>query len=568
MAAADGSGEFTRRGFLAASAASAGLLWRPIRQLTPLDAEAGTPPPGFPRNIKLTRQLYENWALEIRVDDVWTAEVASADDVVNIVNWAARHGWRVRPSGARHGWAPLTVTKDQPRSAEVVLIDTRKLNKVGVDKKAKTVYAQAGATLDQIMIALENEGLGLSSIPAPGELTLGGVLAINGHGAAIPARGEDTRGRSYGSMSNRIVSLKAVVFDDATKKYAIKTFDRSNPMTKAMLTSLGRVFITSVVLKAETNTNLRCVSYTKIPATEVFAKPGSKGRTFQSFLEKTGRVEVIMFPFTDRPWLKTWEVAPKKPAASREVTAPYPYTFSDNIPTPIARIIKQLVTGYDPAAVQLGQMSMAVSEKGLFATDTGDVWGTARMTQHYVKATTVRTAELGHAILTSRANVQRVLHEFYAKYTQLIDQYEARNLYPVNMPIELRCTGTDDPSYVGIAGAESPSLSATSPHPDHPEWDTVVFLNSLTLAGSQAEFTFKRDLEQWIFKNYAGDYALTRVEWSKGWAYTDSGGWRDQNVLRNAIPNGFPEWDSAVRTIKQLDPKAVFGNEFLDGLFA
>ncbi len=577
MNSADSStdGTVSRRRFLAASAASAGLLWQPIRRLSPGDPGAGSAPSGFPKGVELYRRVYENWALEIRIDDVWTAVAESADDVVNVVNWAMRHGWSVRPSGAKHGWAPFTVTPSQPRSAEVVLIDTRALDLVGVNKKAKTVYAQAGASLNKVMEALEAEGLGFSSIPAPGVITVAGALAVNGHGAAVPAPGEDTRGRSYGSLSNRIVSLKAVVFDPVTKKYKVETFDRTNPVTKAMLTGLGRVFITSVVLKAETGVNLRCVSYTDIPTSEVFGAPGQGGRTFGSFVEKTGRVEVILFPFTDRPWLKVWSVEPTKPAESREITAPYPYTFSDNIPTPIARLTKQVVAGSGSSARQFGQMSFAISEAGLRATDTYDIWGKARYTQHYIKPTTIRAAEFGYAIVTSRANIQRVLHEFVTKFEQLVGEYAARDLYPANMPIELRCTGTDDPSYVGVAGAEAPTLSATSPRPDRPDWDTVVFVNSLTLVGSAGEYPFKRDLERWVLRNYSGDYATARVEWSKGWGYTDQGGWRDRRVLRDAIPNGFrsgrtPQnnWDWTAAQFKALDPHGVFSNPLLDELFS
>ncbi len=37
---------------------------------------------------------------------------------------------------------------------------------------------------------LETAGYGLAATPPPGDLTLGGVLAIDGHGTAIPANGE------------------------------------------------------------------------------------------------------------------------------------------------------------------------------------------------------------------------------------------------------------------------------------------------------------------------------------------------------------------------------------------
>lgn len=571
---ADSTDGVSRRQFLQTTALGAGLLWRPIRRLTPGDASNRATPPGFPRDIKLYRTAYENWAGEIHVDAVWSAVARTPDDVARIVNWAAEQGWRVRPSGARHGWAPFNVSEGQPADAEMVIVDTiTHLNKVRVDKPAQVVFAQAGALLDDIMEALEREDLGFSSIPAPGALTIAGVLAVNGHGAAVPAKGEDTTGRSYGSMSNRIVSLNAVVWDAPSRRYKVTTFHRNNPLTKAMLTSLGRVFITSVLLRTEPNVNLRCRSYTDIPNTELFAAQGSKGRTFASFVEETGRAEAIVFPFTKTSWFKTWAIAPTKPRESRRTNQPYNYPFSDNIPLAVARLARTAVTTQPSSAKQFGRTSMAASIHGLRATNTTDLWGSARLTQHYIKPSTIRAAEFGYGILTARANLQRVLHEFVTKYNSLTAAYARRGLYPGNMPLELRCTGVDDTAFLGIPGAEPPSLAATAPRPDHPEWDTVVFVNALTLVGSTGVYPFKRDLERWMVQNYSGDYATPRVEWSKGWGYTDEGGWRDSRVLDDVIPNGFRagrtaanNWDWVAARFNELDPHRVFRSPLLDRL--
>jgi FAD/FMN-containing dehydrogenase len=66
---------------------------------------------------------------------------------------------------------------------------------------------QSGATIDALMNFLERQsggkgaapGYSFPHIPATGNLTIGGVLAINGHGTAIRIHGEDTR-TSYGSI--------------------------------------------------------------------------------------------------------------------------------------------------------------------------------------------------------------------------------------------------------------------------------------------------------------------------------------------------------------------------------
>ena len=67
-------------------------------------------------------------------------------------------------------------------------------------------------------------------------------------------------------------------------------------------------------------------------------------------------------------------------------------------------------------------------------------------------------------------------------------------------------------------------------------------------------------------------HALTRVEWSKGWAYTDEAAWSDPEVLGSAVPASFddgegPGWERTARTLDRLDPHRVYGNAFLRQLF-
>ena len=81
--------------------------------------------------------------------------------------------------------------------------------------------AQTGVTMDTLLASLGAKGLGLTANPAPGDLTLGGVLAIGGHGTAIKATARRRiSGKTYGSVSNLVLSLTAVVWNAATSQYA------------------------------------------------------------------------------------------------------------------------------------------------------------------------------------------------------------------------------------------------------------------------------------------------------------------------------------------------------------
>ncbi|MFE9017743.1 cholesterol oxidase substrate-binding domain-containing protein [Streptomyces sp. NPDC007808] len=558
---------FSRRRFLLHTAA---LTAVPV--LLPADpAVAAQELPDFPADVALYRSAYRNWVGEITADGLWACAPAGPDHVVAVVNWAWRHGWRVRARGASHGWSPLTVTPGTSSDAPVLLVDTAAHLTGLALESATSVRAGAGVTLEALLGYLEEHGLGVTAAPAPGNLTLGGALAVDAHGTAVPARGEQRLpGHTYGSLSNLVLSLTAVVWDETSGAYVLRTYDRDTADCAALLTHLGRSLVTEVVLRAGADTNLRCVSRTDIPAGELFAAPGTDGRTLASFLDRAGRVEAIWFAFTEFPWLKVWSVSPTRPLTSRHVRTPYNYPFSDNVPTPVADLVGRMVSdGAWYLAPVLGNAQYDVAALGLVATRSADIWGPSKNTLLYLRPTTLRIATNGYAVLTGRDQVQRVLAEFTAFYRERLAAYAARGRFPVNGSVEIRVTGLDDPADVGATGARTPLLSALGPRADRPDWNTAVWLNVLTLPGTPHAQEFLRELEQFVLRTFDGGYALSRVEWSKGWAYTDEAAWSDDDVLDSAVPGsiGQSAWGQASAVLDRLDPHGVFGNTFLDRLF-
>ncbi|GAA3770255.1 cholesterol oxidase substrate-binding domain-containing protein [Streptomyces coacervatus] len=555
-----------RRGFLLGAAALAAV---PV--LIAADpAVAAQELPDFPADVALYRSAYRNWVGEITAVGLWACAPTGADEVVEVVNWACRHGWRVRARGSAHGWSPLTITEGTASDAPVLLVDTAPhLTGLSLDSTA-AVRAGTGVTLEALLTYLEEHGLGVTAAPAPGDLTLGGALAIDAHGTAVPAQGEERLpGHTYGSLSNLVLSLTAVVWDEASGAYVLRTFDRDEADCAALLTHLGRSLVTEVVLRVGSNVNLRCVSRTDIPAAELFAAPGSEGRTLAGYLEQSGRVEAIWFAFTEYPWFKVWSVAPTRPLTSRQVTSPYNYPFSDNVPTVVADLVGRMTS--DAAwylAPVLGNAQYDVAALGLVTTLSADIWGPSKNTLLYLRPTTLRINANGYAVLTGRAQVQRVVAEFTSFYRERVAAYAALGRFPVNGSVEIRVTGLDDPADAELDGARAPLLSALRPSDTHPEWDTAVWLDVLTLPGTPYAEAFLRELERFLLRTFDGEHALTRVEWSKGWAYTDEAAWSDEEVLGTAIPVSLGEaaWGQAAGILDRLDPHRVFGNGFLDRL--
>lgn len=535
-----------------------------------------TPPPGFPSAITLYQQGYENWSRETIVEDVWTCAPASAAEVVAVANWAVGAGYRVRPRGYMHNWAPFTVDDTETCDSPVVLVDTTTclVSMELITGSPLKVKVGPGATMEAILGFLEGNNAGLASVPAVGQITIAGAMAIDAHGAAVPADGETPlAGQSYGSLSNLVLSLDAVVWNHSTDEYEVRTFTRADNETKALLTHLGRTFVTSITLQVAANQKLRCQSYTNITATTLFAAPAVAGsQSFAAHIRRTGRVEAILYPFTDKPWLKVWSVAPTKPLLSRTTTTPYNYPFSDNVPQPVAILANEIIGGNPSAAPALGAAMYSVTVSGLTAFLAYDLWGAAKNTQLYIKATTLRLAEGGGVVLCRRADIQRVVSEFYAKYAALVAAYEQQGNYPMNGPIEIRVSGLDRGSAVQASGAEPPSLSALLERTDHPEWDSAVWTNMLTIPDTPYASEFYTEMGNWARTNYAS-YGAVRVEWSKGWAHTNAGPWTDTAALTQTIPDDFrvgrtpnEDWDWALGVYNDLDPHRIFTSPLLDDL--
>ncbi|WP_227106810.1 cholesterol oxidase substrate-binding domain-containing protein [Chromobacterium rhizoryzae] len=570
----------SRRDFLtgALKLTSAGALagWLPAERIMAARLTCSQPN-NFPADIPLYKQSFKNWAGDIKVDDVWTCAPRSADEVVKVANWAKDNGYKVRARGMMHNWSPLTLAAGVSCPAVVLLDTTRYLTAMSVDASGPVakVTAQAGITMEALLTGMEKAGLGVTAAPAPGDLTLGGVLAINGHGTAIPAKGERRlAGASYGSISNLVLSLTAVVYDKASGAYALRKFARNDPQIAPLLAHVGRSLIVEATLQAAPNQRLRCQSWFNIPYGEMFAAAGSGGRTFASYLDSAGRVEAIWFPFTSNPWLKVWTVTPNKPLFSRQTDKPFNYPFSDNLPDEVTDLANKILSlGDGKLTPAFGKAQFAAASAGLVATASWDLWGWSKNLLLYVKPTTLRVTANGYAVLTRRENVQRVLNEFVTFYQARVQAYQQQGRYPMNGPVEIRVTGLDDPSETALNGSVAPALSAIRPRPDHPEWNAAVWLDILTLPGTPYANQFYREIEQWIEANFNGSYAAVRPEWSKGWGYTDQAAWADSAMLQTTIPNAFragqpaaANWDAAKAALATYDPYRLFSSPLLDSL--
>lgn len=556
---------------LGALAASGGWV---VAGRTRSAAGAVALPPGVPGPAPF-RQQFRNWAGDVVTEPLWTVVATGEAHVVQLANWAHANNFRLRPKGFSHNWSPLAV---DPGSADarVLMVDTRR-GLARVSYGSRTVTAGAGVSMDTLLSGLDWRRRGLAHHPAPGNLTLGGVLAIGGHGAATARAGERlSTGHSYGSLSNLVTSLRAVVWDSASGAYVARTFARNQRETGALLVNLSRAFITQATLRVGPSQKVRCQSITGISARELLGPEGSGRRTVSRYLNASGRVEVIWFPFTDYPWFKVWTVTGfLPPIGSVPVLGPYNYAFADGsgifgllLPDP-----ERVYANPGDTPNLMRQQATAVP-LALTATLTRDIWGSGPNVMRYVRPSTIKVTANGYAILCRRADVQWVINTFTTRYTQMLNSYAAQGRYPVNGPMEIRVMGVDNPADSGVSGGVDPWLSPTRRRPDHPEWDTVVYLDLLTMPFTPGRNPFYAEYEQYLFATFNTSRTGIRVEWSKGWGYDASAGaYQSSTIVDHEIPvslsTGQPDgtgfW-AAMDVLDSLDPHRIYSSPLLERL--
>lgn len=225
------------------------------------------------------------------------------------------------------------------------------------------------------------------------------------------------------------------------------------------------------------------------------------------------------------------------------------------------------------ATPAFGAAQFGAVAAGLAATGTADLWGWSKDLLFYLRATTLRVVAGGGVVLTRRANIARVIHEFTTWLHERMTHYASLGQYPVNMPFEVRLCTVDDQSEVLVESAGPPNLSAVRPRPDRPEWDTAIWMNVVSVPGTAGQSAFFQEMEQWMADHYSGDYATFRSEWSKGWAFDAAGGYRDPRFLGEVVPAMYRTglsadegWDAARASFDRHDPHRVFTNGFLDRL--
>lgn len=577
-------------------------------------------PKNFPGSIPLQAKEYRNWAENIQMDNMWVAIPRTYKDILILANWAYLNDFMLRPKGYSNSWAPLTVTKSSS-CLNTVLVDTTQflvqMKMLSSKGSFRAVQVQTGATIESLQIFLEDHKCALWGAPVMGELTVGGVLAVSGHGSGAGVMGEYGGGNGYsaipsgyssGSLSNLILSFKAVVWDPEKDSYVIKKFSRTERDSRVFLAHMGRAFLTQVTLLVGPSYKLRCQTWSHLTTQKLLLAghtsddddkspqndddrhtPGEdddeddnyqeinipedgeeENETFASLVEKYHSIDLSVFPYTDQTLVLACSNRTKHCPAKVAAT-PYPFSYLENVPRSVSTLLSQFLSGRHYLAPMMSRLNHQFNSVGLRLSNNEDLCGQSKNLQlrYNAKNSITHSYSSGYAIITSRDHLQKVTADVYRFYRDLVEKYSASWKYPQNEPIQFSVTGLDDPRHLPPFGRfESPALSILSPvrKKKGKRWDIALFVGINVYPGTRYFDKFMREIESFLFLNYDGEgEGLVRPEWSKAWAFTDDGAWDNHILLRKVIPKAFgSDWEWAVRKLNHYDPYHIFSNEFLN----
>jgi FAD/FMN-containing dehydrogenase len=142
------------------------------------------------------------WNLAVDQQPAAVAVPRSADDVAEVVRWAAEEGLRVTAQGTGHNAAALGDL------SETVLVKMHDLSAVTVDPATRTARAEAGAIWIQIVEAAAEHGLAALAGSSPDVGVVGYTL---GGGLSFLAR-------KHGLMTNHVTAIELVTADGELRR--------------------------------------------------------------------------------------------------------------------------------------------------------------------------------------------------------------------------------------------------------------------------------------------------------------------------------------------------------------
>ena len=211
------------------------------------------------------------------------AQPRSLEQVVELVNRARQRGLRIKPIGGRHSFNAILGTSG-------IAVDLSVLNKViSIDPVAATAEVEAGASLGDVIVAVDAQGLHFPSLGSWHSQSVAGAISTSTHGSSMV----------HGSLSDIVLEVEAVLADGSVRRFT------GGDELRAMRCHLGQLgIVTKVKLQLTPAFWLSC-RHQQVPDDRGFAEIADRARNAEY-------VNMLWLPYLDQAVIRTLTRTPTR----------------------------------------------------------------------------------------------------------------------------------------------------------------------------------------------------------------------------------------------------------------
>jgi hypothetical protein len=523
----------------------------------------------FPRRIPVYAARIENFDGNNAADSVWHAIPWTKHDLVEIAAWAVEHRYAMRPLGNNHSWSPMQVGGDEAR--RVILVDLKRLRTQEIGDDRKTARFSASLTIEEASRFLDRSGYALPISTAAGEVTLGGVLAVGGHGSGV-ATGP---GATFG---HRVQSVEVLATREGNPTYQLVEFTRTDDpdFMSALTLALGSILIVEITVSIERAKVFESRTESVRMRRYLGVSPGvtgllrwpfpslSRSRLAKDLAGEAPKLELMWIPHQGvirgvqgmRMIRRGWKVAEHVPLELAAENEPYRDRLVNWAAHDTDVAVRNALRASQP---ELGRRVAGDRMQTMLWASTvrADDTATQLSCQLYSSRFILRFHAASWCLIVRREAVGRALHRAASE----LMKRQQKGSMSLDGPVEVRITQTDPDEDDTVALSPARTPRGVDPNDVYAVW-----FNILTDLGDDQAGWILHDFERWLLERAPGDdsgIVAVRPEWSKGAAYDAQGRpWRDERALtsfrREFEAYDRYDWKQTKRRLDTLDASHLF----------
>jgi hypothetical protein len=350
-----------------------------------------------------------NWArlASCRAQFAWVP--ADVEELKSAVREARARGLRVRVVASGFSWSSVVPSND-------ALIFCERLDRIAVDVSEPArpaVWAEAGVTNRELNRELERFGLCMPWNVVLETVRVAGIVSTGTHGT----------GKATATMGDLVEALEVV---DAEGRLRVL----SDPTVGAEVMSAARLGLGLFGVIARVK--LRVVPIHRVRQTDERLPVRDVLRRLPELLEAHESVELYWFPFNEDAWIRTVDAADAPRTAHGHGFWFKAQNFLQNAWAVVFfKLVMRFAPRLTPALLRVGFRLLPFRTRVLDLPESHHY-------HHWIEMMPCGCLEVGFKADPDGANVRRA----WEGTERLVEQYARRGLYPLNISLNVRFTGS------------------------------------------------------------------------------------------------------------------------------